>query len=97
MQRCFLSIYTDPCDSTLAAITLGASGVPSPLSKGRVQNLLSMVTLATQHSQHTASQVVLTSSIQRSRLVLSSMFKSSVKTARGEHQEARFEPLLDHW
>ena len=56
-----------------------------------------MVTLATQHSQHTASQVVLTSSIQRSRLVLSSMFKSSVKTARGEHQEARFEPLLDHW
>ena len=70
----FPGYYTDPCDSTLAAITLGASGVPSPLSKGRVQNLLSMVTLATQYSQCTASQLVLTSSIQRSRLVLNSMF-----------------------
>ena len=65
---------THPCDSTLAAITLGASGAPSPLSKGSVQDLLPMVTLATQHSQCTASQVVLTSSSQRSGPVLSSMF-----------------------
>ena len=70
----FPGYYTDPCDPILAATTLGASGIPSPLSKGSVRNLLPMVALATQYGQCTASQVVLTPSVQRSRLVLSSMF-----------------------